>query len=98
MLSTWPQMRVWLWEAMNSALRRWTRGSPRSLGLTEARDNRFLVSGIPDTAGHLGRAENKMGAPRGRSAIPRAEGRRGQGERGLWVVPMWARVLGPVHG
>ena len=63
MLSTWPRVGVWLWEAMNSALRRWTRGSPRSLGLTEARDNRFLVSGIPDTAGHLGRAENKMGAP-----------------------------------
>jgi hypothetical protein len=25
----------------------WTRGSPRSLRLTEARDNRFSVSGIP---------------------------------------------------
>ena len=43
-------------------LQGWTRGSLRSLGLTEARDNRFSVSGIPDTAGHLRRAENKMGA------------------------------------
>jgi hypothetical protein len=68
----------------------WTRGSPRSLGLTEARDNRFLVSGIPDTAGHLGRAENKVEAAG-------AGGKKGQGERGRWVVPRRARVL-PVHG
>jgi hypothetical protein len=32
------------------------RGSLRSLGLMEARDNRFTVSSIPDTAGHQGRA------------------------------------------
>ena len=43
--------------------RGWTRGSPRSLGLTEARDNRFSVSGIPDASGHCGRAENKVEAP-----------------------------------
>ena len=43
------QVSVWLWEAMDPAHRGWTRGSPRSLGLTEARDNRFLVSGIQDT-------------------------------------------------
>ena len=45
------------------AHRVWPRGSPRSLGLMEARDNRFSVSGIPDVAGHHRRAENKMGAP-----------------------------------
>jgi hypothetical protein len=39
---------------------RWTRGSPRSLGLMETRDNRFSVSVIPDTAGHHRRAENKV--------------------------------------
>jgi hypothetical protein len=35
----------------------------KSLGLTESRDSRFSVLGIPDRAGHLGRAENKVGAP-----------------------------------
>ena len=63
-----PLVGVWLWEAIESQLkgggRGWgeTRGSPRSLGLTETRDNRFSVSGIPDTAGHGRRAENKMGS------------------------------------
>ena len=40
---------VWLWEATGPQLGTgWTRGSPRSpLGLTEARDNRFSISGIP---------------------------------------------------
>ena len=61
--------------------------------LTEARDNRFSVSGVPDTAGHGGRAENKVGP-----VIPRAEGRRGQGERGLWGVLTWVRVFGLVCG
>ena len=37
-------------------------GSVRSLGLTEFTDNRFSVLGIPDRAGHLGRAENKVEA------------------------------------
>jgi hypothetical protein len=45
------------------SLRGWTRSSTRSLGLMEASDYRFSVSGIPDTAGHRGRTENKMGAP-----------------------------------
>ena len=31
---------------------RWTGGSLRTLGLMEARDNRFSVSGIPDTTGY----------------------------------------------
>jgi hypothetical protein len=72
-----------------------TRDSPRSLGLTEARDNRLLVLGIPD-AGHHRKADNR--GPVGSSANLRAKMRREQGERGLWVVPMWARVFGPVHG
>jgi hypothetical protein len=33
----------------------------------------------------------------GGSVSPRAEGRRGKGERENWVVPTWARVLGPAH-
>jgi hypothetical protein len=41
----------------------WARGSSRSLGLTEARDNRFSVAGIPDAIGHRRRAENKVRAP-----------------------------------
>lgn len=36
------------------------KGSPMSLGLKEARDNKFSVSGIPDTTGHHRRGENKM--------------------------------------
>jgi hypothetical protein len=32
--------------------RGWTKDSPRSLGLMEARDNRFSVLGIPDAAGY----------------------------------------------
>ena len=40
----------------------WRGSSPRSLGLTEARDDRFSVSDIPDFAVCLERAENKVGA------------------------------------
>jgi hypothetical protein len=51
--------------------------------------NRFSVPGIPDTAGHHGRLE-----------ISHLWSRREEraGERGSWVVPTWARVLGPVCG
>ena len=73
------------------------RVSPRSLDLGEARDNRFSVSDIPDATGHRRRAKNKVRGPRGGSVSPGTE-RRGQGERGCWVVPLRARVLGPVHG
>ena len=59
-------------------------------GLTEARDNRFSLSYIPDVTGHHRRAENKVGAPR-------AKEKRGQGERGHWVVPTLVRVFGPIH-
>ena len=52
-LSTRPRVSVWLWEAMEPQLGRgWTKDSPRSLGLMEARDNRFSVLGIPDAAGY----------------------------------------------
>jgi hypothetical protein len=60
----------------------WTSGSPRSLGLMEARDNRFSVLGIPDAAGHHRRAENKGGAPG--AARPALGLKRGEGrERGV---------------
>ena len=39
------------------------KASLRSLGLTEARDSRFSVLGVLDTAGHCGRAKNKVEAP-----------------------------------
>ena len=63
---------------MDPAHKGWTRGSPRSLGLTEARDNRFSVSCTQDAAGHHGRAENKMGAQGAALSSPglkRGEGR-----------------------
>ena len=85
-LSTRPQVGVWLWEAMDPARGGWTRGSPRSLSLTETRDNRFSVAGIPDTSVHLGIAENKMGVWGGGagsfSVSPWAKGKRWQGKRG----------------
>jgi hypothetical protein len=55
---------------MDPAHKGWTRGSTRSLVLTEARDNRFSVSGIQDTAGHRGRPKNKIGTL-GSSVSPR---------------------------
>ena len=61
----------------------WTSGIPRSLSLMDARDNRFSVSGIPDTAGHLGRAENKMGALGAALSSPGLKGERAGGEDGL---------------
>ena len=64
-------------------------------------DTRFSASGIPDTAGHHGRAENRMGAGSGGgvdSVSPWAEERRGQGRGIHCVVPMQARILGLVHG
>jgi hypothetical protein len=44
-----------------------------------------LLSGIPDTAGHLGRAENRMGAPRGAAqSAPGLKGGKGrEGEEAL---------------
>lgn len=80
----WPQVGFWLWEATEPHLPGgWTKESPRSLGLMEAKDNRFLVLGIPDTAGHLGRAENKMGALGAALSSPGLKGERAGGEDGL---------------
>ena len=62
MLFMRPQVGVWLWEAMDPAHRGCTKGILRSLGLMEASDNRFSVLSIPDTAGHRGKAENKVEA------------------------------------
>ena len=70
-----------------------------SLGLTEARDNRFSVSDIPDTAECHGRAENKVRALGMAQSVPEPKGRREQGEKGgRWVVSTRVRVLGLVHG
>ena len=78
----WPRVGVWLWEATELQLGAgWTRGNPRSLGLMEARDNRFSVSDIPNTSGHLRRAENKMGAPGLAQSAPGPKGGEGR-ERG----------------
>jgi hypothetical protein len=76
MLSTWPRVGVWLWEAtdpVHGGLGGWTRGSSRSLGLMETRDNRFSVSGIPDATEHCRRAENKMETP---GQLGHSQGRR----------------------
>jgi hypothetical protein len=62
------------------SLQGWTRGSVRSLGLTEARDNRFSVSGISDTAEYRGRAENKVRVPGVSQSVPGLKGGEG-GER-----------------
>jgi hypothetical protein len=50
-----------------------------------------------DIAGHLGRAENKV-VPWGSLVRSGAAGRRGHGERGHWVVPIWVRALSLVCG
>ena len=74
-------------------LRGWTRSSPGSLGLTEARDNRFSVSGIPDTDGHCRTAEDKMGALGLAESAPGTKGGEGKERGGSGWFP-----LGPVHG
>ena len=96
MLSTWPQMGVGLGEATDPARGGEQRDSPRSLGLTKARDNRFSVSSIPDAAGHRGRAEKKMRALRDCSVYPqgRREERAG-GEGGAVWFPRGRESLVP---
>jgi hypothetical protein len=82
----------------------WTRGRPRSLGFTEARDNRFSVSGIPDTAGHCGRAENKVEVPGVAQSPPGLKRGKGRERRGIGWFPcrqaslgMWLTVLSLVE-
>ena len=67
--------------------RGWTRGSLRSLGLTEARDNRLSVLGISDTARYRVRAQNKMGAPRAAGSSPGPKGGGGRGRGGAVWFP-----------
>ena len=55
----------------------WTKGSSRSLGLMEARDKRFSVSGIPNTSEEL----RTNGGPRAAWAAPGPKGEEGR-ERG----------------
>jgi hypothetical protein len=62
----------------------------------EARDNRFSVSGISDTTGHLRRAENKMGAPGAAQSRDRREEMAGR--EGVLGVFTSVRVLGLVPG
>jgi hypothetical protein len=63
----------------------WTGGIPRSLGLMDARDNRFSVLDISDAIVCHGRAENKVGA----RSVPGPKGE-GRGERaGTWWFPCW---------
>jgi hypothetical protein len=86
-LSKRPQVDVWLCEAKDP--------SSAGGGQLAVLGTRFSASGIPDTAGYLGRAENRMGALGAGSVSYRAEGRRGE-RGGRWVFPIQARVLGPV--
>ena len=72
-----------------------TKGSPKSLGLMEAR---FSVSDIPDTIGDH-RSENKMPPPSPRRlGQPLGRRERRAGGEGHWMVPMLARDFGLVHG
>jgi hypothetical protein len=98
MLSTWPQVGVWLREATESQL---TGGGGGGQGAVLS--NRFSVSGISDTPGYQERPENKTGAPEGRCgwapSAPEPKGGESTGGRGgCWVVPTRLRVLGPVCG
>ena len=69
--------------------RGWTKDSPRSLGLMEARDDRFSVLDIPEVAVYHRRAENEVGAPgTARSALG-SKGEEGRGRE----VPTQVRVL-----
>jgi hypothetical protein len=70
------------------ALGGWTRGGHRSLDLKESKDNRFSVSGIPDTAEHCGRAENKMGAPGAARSAQEPKGGEGRERGGAGWFPL----------
>ena len=73
-LLTWPQVGVWLWEAMDPSPQWVDKRQSKVSGPREARDNRFSVSGVPDAAGYCGRDENKVKAP-GAAQSKRGEGR-----------------------
>ena len=51
--------------------------SPRTLGLTETRDNMLSVSGIPDASGQHRRAKTKMEATE--AARPASGPKKGEG-------------------
>ena len=71
----------------------------RSLGLMEARDSRFLVLGIPDTAGHCGRAENKMGVPGVAQPDPGPKGGKGRERWGAgWFAHRQESLVQSVAG
>ena len=84
MLSMRPWVGVWLCEAMDPGQGGYPGASQRSLGFTEARDNRLSVLDIPDAAVCRRRAENKVGAPWGARPASRPKGGgRGKGVAGL---------------
>jgi hypothetical protein len=78
-LSTWPQVGVWLCEAMDPS----SGGDGQGAGL----GTRFPASGIPYTDGHHRRVENRMRSPGSGLISPKAEGSRGQGDRGVLDGP-----------
>jgi hypothetical protein len=90
-LSTWPLVGVWLCEVTGPSLVGGGQGAV--LG------TRFSASGIPDTSGHQGRAEHRMGGSwGGAQSAPGPKGGEGR-ERGRHcMVPTRARILGPVCG
>jgi hypothetical protein len=74
MLSKWTQVGVWLWEAMESQIRRWwTRGSPRYHILTLGRLKLDTVEELRTEWG-----------PRGCSVSPVAEGKRERERHAAW--------------
>jgi hypothetical protein len=51
------------------------------------RVNRFSVSSIPDTVGHLRRADNRMGPPGAAESSPVPKGVEGRWRRGAGWFP-----------
>jgi hypothetical protein len=88
MLSTRPRVGVWLCEATDpSSAGGGQRGSPRYPVLS-------LGHLTLDTTEEL----RREWGPGGRLIQPQAEGRRGQGDGGCWMVLTLVRVLGLVSG
>jgi hypothetical protein len=79
---------TWWCKATNPVHRGGTGSSPMSLGLTEARDNRFSVSDIPDTAICCRRAEYKPGLKRVTQASPGPKGGEGRGKGVVGWFPL----------
>ena len=70
-----PRVGVWLWEATDPSLEGGGQGAV--LG------TRFSALGIPDTSGHYGRAENRMGSPGTAWSVLGQKGGEGRGRGAL---------------